>query len=191
MQFLTKEEIKKELKTEIDDPIFEDWFFIVEDILANKEFQVRKLFKHHTKSVWDHSIEVSFKSYKLANKIFADERICAIAGLLHDFYPYAWQYSDELKQYDSKYLENLNKKLPLFKKHGFAHAKEASKNYLKYFNEYKDKRIYNSILRHMFPLNIIPPRYLEGWIITIVDKVTSIRDTRYIISVLLSKNKNF
>lgn len=191
MHFLTKEEIKKELKTEIDDPIFEDWFFIVEDILANKEFQVRKLFKHHTKSVWNHSIEVSFKSYKLANKIFADERICAIAGLLHDFYPYAWQYSDELKQYDSRYLENLNKKLPLFKKHGFAHAKEASKNYLKYFNEYKDKRIYNSILRHMFPLNIIPPRYLEGWIITIVDKVTSIRDTRYIISVLLSKNKNF
>lgn len=191
MHFLTKEEIKKELKTEIDDPIFEDWFFIVEDILANKEFQVRKLFKHHTKSVWNHSIEVSFKSYKLANKIFADERICAIAGLLHDFYPYAWQYSDELKQYDSKYLENLNKKLPLFKKHGFSHAKEASKNYLKFFNEYKNKRIYNSILRHMFPLNIIPPRYLEGWIITIVDKVTSIRDTRYIISVLLSKNKNF
>ena len=190
MNFLTKDEIKKELQTEIDDPLFEDWFMLVGDILANEEFQVRKLFKHHTKSVWDHSIEVSFKSYKVGNKIYADEKICAIAGLLHDFYPYAWQYSDELNNYDSKYLDNLRKKLPLFKKHGFAHAREAKKNYLKYFSEYEDKKISNAILRHMFPLNIIPPRYIEGWIITIVDKMSSIRDTKYIISVLLSKNKN-
>ena len=26
----------------------------------------------------------------------------------------------------------------------------------------------------MFPLNIIPPKYLEGWIITLVDKYVSL-----------------
>lgn len=187
MKFLTKDEIKNELKVEIDDPLFDDWFYIVSDILVNREFQIRKLFKHHTISVWDHSIEVSFKAYKFACKIYADERVCAIAGLLHDFYPYAWQYSDELNNYDKKYLVRLNKKIPFFKSHGFMHASEAKENYLKYFPKYKDKRISNSILRHMFPINIIPPKYLEGWIVTISDKLSSVRDTKYILSVLLSK----
>ena len=33
--------------------------------------------------------------------------------------------------------------------------------------------IINSIRRHMFPLNIIPPRYTEGWIVTMMDKYVS------------------
>ena len=36
-----------------------------------------------------------------------------------------------------------------------------------------NKRIENSIVRHMFPLNIIPPKYKEGWVITYADKVLS------------------
>ena len=94
MKFLTADEIKNDLKIKMDDPLFEDWFEIVKDILINEEFQVRRLFKHHEKSVWEHSIEVSFKAYKYACKVYADERISAIGGLLHDFYPYAWQYSE-------------------------------------------------------------------------------------------------
>ena len=30
----------------------------------------------------------------------------------------------------------------------------------------------------MFPLNIIPPRYVEGWILTISDKIVSIKDIK-------------
>jgi uncharacterized protein len=36
-----------------------------------------------------------------------------------------------------------------------------------------NKRISNIILRHMFPLNIVPPRYIEGWVVTYVDKKVS------------------
>lgn len=156
-------------------PFFSEWFELVEKILLHDEFQRRKLFVHHSHiSVWDHSILVSFKAF-IASKYFnADSRICAIAGLLHDFYPEAWQKNPELDLIDDgKYTKNLDVKKTLFKKHGFTHAAEAAKNYLKYFPELEDKKITNSIKRHMFPLNIIPPRYKEGFIITAVDKYNS------------------
>lgn len=156
-------------------PFFDDWYFLVEEILMHDEFQKRKLFNHHRDmSVWDHSILVSFKSY-IASKYFgADPRICAIAGLLHDFYPYAWLYNDKLANIDDgEYLKELNVKKSLFKKHGFVHAKEAALNYIKFFPHLENKKITNSIKRHMFPLNILPPRYIEGFVITLVDKLNS------------------
>ena len=69
-------------------------------------------------------------------------------------------------------MENKIKK-SLFKKHGFVHAKEAKINASKFFPDMINKRIENGILRHMFPLNIIPPRYIESWIVTISDKIVS------------------
>lgn len=34
--------------------------------------------------------------------------------------------------------------------------------------------IENSVERHMFPLNITPPKYIEGWLLVLIDKVDSI-----------------
>ena len=47
-------------------------------------------------------------------------------------------------------------------------------NSYQYFSELMNDKISNIILRLMFPLNIIPPKYLEGWIITLVDKYVSL-----------------
>lgn len=159
-------------------PFFDDWYFLVEEILLNDEFQKRKLFNHHRDmSVWDHSILVSFKAYMSSKYFGADPRICAIAGLLHDFYPQAWLYNEDLARIDNgKYLEELDVKKTLFKKHGFVHAREAANNYVKYFPHLENKKITNSIKRHMFPLNIIPPRYIEGFVVTLVDKMNSCRE---------------
>lgn len=159
-------------------PMFDDWLFIVEDILRNQEFQKRRYFlHHHNLSVWDHSILVSFKSFLAAKYFNADRRICAIAGLLHDFYTYAWLYNKELEKIDDGfYLKEVYIKKSLFKMHGFIHASDAANNYLKYFPELKDDKITNSIKRHMFPLNIIPPKYKEGFIITGIDKLNSVRE---------------
>ena len=94
-----------------------------------------------------------------------------------------------MDKYDSHYLDRLNKKERLFKKHGFTHAKEAYTNYLKYFKEYENKRISNCIIRHMFPLNIIPPRYKESWLVTIADKSDSFKDTIYIIKAIFKRKQ--
>ena len=108
-------------------------------------------------------------------KIFnADERRTAIAGLLHDFYPWSWMYSEDLEDLDDgKYLVEVRTKHSLFEMHAFTHAEAAAKNYIKYFPELEDERITNAIKRHMFPLNIIPPKNKEGFIISFVDKVNS------------------
>lgn len=159
-------------------PFFEEWYKIVEEILLNDEFQKRKLFNHHHNlSVWDHSILVSFKAFVYSKYFDADSRICAIAGLLHDFYPDAWLYNEELvKLENGRYTNNLKVKKPLFRMHGFVHGQAAADNYVRYFPHLENKKITNTIKCHMFPLTPIPPRYKEGYIITMVDKLNSVRE---------------
>lgn len=159
-------------------PMFDDWMLFVQDILLNDEFQKRKLFMHHhDMSVWDHSILVSFNSFLVGRYFNADLRVCAIAGLLHDFYSQAWLSTPELERLENgKYTKLMKEKKSFFKLHGFTHAKDASINYVKYFPELENKRITNAIKRHMFPLNIIPPRYKEGLIITTIDKWNSVHE---------------
>ncbi len=169
MNFYSKD-VRKDLDFINKCAYFNEWYEIVKDILNNEEFQKRKLFLHHEDSVWHHCIIVSFNSFLLAKYYMADARICAIAGLLHDFYPKAWQYSEELYNYDKEYL-NTSKGIRNL--HGFVHAKQAAVNYVKYFPELEDDKITDAIKRHMFPLNIIPPKYKEGWIVTLVDKQVS------------------
>lgn len=128
--------------------------------MHDKEFQKRKKFEHHyNESVYEHSLRVSFDSYCIAKKYKLDYKSVAIAGLLHDFYYKPWQ-------------ENIEK-VPLLKKHGFVHAEQAMNNAKKHFPKIMNDKIENSILRHMFPLNKMPPKYLEGWLIILVDKADS------------------
>ncbi len=139
---------------------WEEYEDIVKPILESSEFQKRKNFAHHDNiSVYDHSLAVSKRAYLWAKKRGLDYQSAAIAGLLHDFYTRPWQ-------------ENKEKK-PFLKQHGFVHAKEAMDNSYYYFPEYMNEVIANSILRHMFPLNKIPPKYKIGWIVTLSDKVVS------------------
>ena len=154
---------------------FNEWFKIVEPILLNDEFQRRKLFLHHENSVWEHSIIVSFKSFLVAKFYNLNVYDATIAGLLHDFYPQAWQFNQELYDLDPTYFLRYFKKHKNIKEwHGLVHGKEAALNAKKYFPDFVNKRILDSIKYHMFPLTVIPPHYLEGWIVTSMDKKASV-----------------
>ena len=149
-----------------------EYYEIVNVILNHPEFIKRKDYKHHGEiSVYDHSLKVSKKAYKMAKRHKKDYKSAAIGGLLHDFYYEPW-------------TENNTKK-SFFKKHGFVHAKEALENSQKVFPELMNDKVENIILRHMFPLNIKPPKYIEGWYITIVDKIVSLEVLRYPKCILL------
>lgn len=145
---------------EIQKTSMDEFYGIVHEILNSKEFQKRKNYKHHgDESVYDHSLKISIISYKFAKIMGLDYKSAAIGGLLHDFYDKPWQ--------------NNKVKTKFFKQHGFIHAKQALENSKKLFPKYMNKKTENIILRHMFPLNIVPPKYIESWIITFVDKYVS------------------
>lgn len=138
-----------------------EYYEIVYAILKSEEFQKRKNFPHHDKiTVYDHCLAVSKLSYVVAKKLNLDYKSAAIGGLLHDFYSNTWQNNTE----KHKFLES----------HGFTHARDAVNNSYKYFPELMNEKIENIILRHMFPLNKIPPKYKESWVITLVDKYISL-----------------
>lgn len=173
------EKLDSNLTSIINCDDFKEWYDIVSPILLSEEFQKRKLMKHHDESVWDHCIAVSFRAFRYSKKFKVNSRNCAIAGLMHDFYPHAWQYSKSLEKLDKSYsyyfLPNT-KKPKMFKQHGFIHAREARDNFRKFYGNLSNSHIENAILRHMFPLNIKPPTCKEGWIITLADKIVSIKN---------------
>lgn len=138
-----------------------EYYKIVKEILEHPEFIKRKNFNHHSNiSVYDHCLAVSKLSYKIARRMHLDYKSAAIGGLLHDFYSKPWQ--------------DCSEKTKLLEAHGFTHAKDAMLNAHKYFPNLMNEKIDDIILRHMFPLNKIPPKYKEGWIVTTVDKYISL-----------------
>lgn len=133
----------------------------VSDILNSEEFVKRKEYLHHpNKSVYQHSLEVAYASYKFAKKHNLNARDISIGALLHDFYYKPWQENKEKKKFT--------------KMHGFVHAKEALENAKKNFPELINKRVEDIIVKHMFPLNIKPPKYKESWIVSLMDKKNSL-----------------
>ena len=138
-----------------------EYLSYVSEILESEEFKKRKNYEHHeNESVYEHSLKVSYDSYLYAKKHNLNKRDISIGGLLHDFYYKPWKENTEKKSF--------------FKKHGFVHAKEALENSHKYFPNLMNERIDNIILRHMFPLNIVPPKYKEAWIVSLMDKKNSL-----------------
>lgn len=155
---MNEEKDLKKLYSLID----EEYLNIVSFILNNEEFKKRLKYHHHeNRSVYVHSLMVSYRSYQIAKLFHLDYEKAAIGGLLHDFYYEDWQNAPKKKQ---KILEH----------HGFAHPRYALENSKKIFPGLVDDKIADIISRHMFPLTIKPPRYLESWIITSVDKYVSL-----------------
>ncbi len=134
-----------------------EYNYITNDILSSEEFLKTKNIIHHSMNRFDHSVRVSYYSYKIAKFLKLDYVSTARAGLLHDFF-----------------LVN-NKNITL-RERAFTllnHPKYSLNYSLKYFdlNE-KEKDI---IVTHMFP--VCPtrlPKYLESWIVDLVDDVISV-----------------
>ena len=132
-----------------------EYINIISDILENKKFSNTKNCKHHGITRFEHSLRVSYYSYKITKILKLGYIETARAGLLHDFF-----ITDELTGKDKKFRIVI-------------HPYKALENSKKYFtlNE-KEKDI---IINHMFPT--LPhkiPKYLESWIVSLIDKFVAI-----------------
>ena len=129
---------------------------LVEDILNHPRVQEMRLYKHHGQvDCLAHSIHVSKTAYRLAKIFRLDVRSVARGALLHDFYLYDW------------HVKGSHKGL-----HGFNHAMLALENATKYFDLSLMEQ--DIIEKHMWPLNLKFPSYLESYLVMVVDKYCSV-----------------
>ena len=123
---------------------------------------------------------MSIFAYKYAKKYHADYKVCAISGILHDFYTHSCQYSKDLDNIDKKYSENLKKKKKFSTLNSFIHPYEALINSNTYLNNFMNKKVENELLFQIFSLFLFNklklPKYKESWIITYIDKAVSLKD---------------
>ncbi len=137
----------------------------LEEIIAflseNTRFDETKNFiQHGNTSVYTHVISVAKKSIELAEKynLKVDMDSMIRGALLHDYFLYDW--------HDGKRERWI---------HGFTHPYTAYKNAT---SELKLNKIEKDIIiKHMFPLTVIPPRYLESWVVSLADKIVTVRET--------------
>jgi len=116
--------------------------------------------QHGDTSVREHSISVAMTSVAIARRLpfkFAYSSLVR-GSLLHDFFLYDWH--DKNKPIDN---------------HAFGHASRALENAAQWFSINPLEA--DMIKKHMFPLNITPPKYRETVILTIADKICSFKET--------------
>ena len=131
----------------------EEFENIINELLENPTVQEMSKFKqHYTTSCLDHCIHVAYNNYIICKKLGWDYISATRAGLLHDLFLYDWR-----------------KKQPNRKKfHAFHHPQIALNNSKKLFDLNPIEE--DIILKHMWPLTIILPKYKESYVITFVDK---------------------
>lgn len=144
------------------DKIYSDKEFIdtISDIIENPCVQEMKKYRqHYETNCFDHCLMTSYLCFYFCKKYNLDYISTARAAMLHDLFLYDWRKR-----------QNGRKGL-----HAFTHPKTAYENANKLFNlNNKEKDI---ILKHMWPLTLILPRYLESYVLTFFDKQCAISET--------------
>ena len=136
----------------------EEFERIVSPISEIEEFNRLKFITHHGITRYDHSMRVAYFSYKVSKALKLDYKEVTEAALLHDF------FLDEVN-HESR-VERLRH-----------HPECAVKNASKYI-DLTEKQV-DIIKTHMFPVTFAPPKYLESWIVDLVDDFAAVYEGCY------------
>ena len=141
-------------------PKYQEFYSIISEMDKNPAIQEMKRYKqHYDCSCYDHCLSVAYYSFCICKKLGLDYKSMARAAFVHDLFLYNWR----VRQPGRKGF------------HAFTHPKLAYRKASNLFNlNEKEKDI---ILKHMWPVTIIPPKYLESFIITIVDKYSALEES--------------
>ena len=80
-----------------------EYLHLVNHILYNDEFKKIKDIEHHGVTRYDHSLRVSYYSYKISRILKLDYKQVATGGLLHDFF-----LSDEERNSKDSFISTFN-----------------------------------------------------------------------------------
>lgn len=130
-------------------------------VLRHSAYDRLRHLSHHDGSIADHSVAVAYASYRLARflglRIFLPQLVRG--ALLHDYFLYDWR----------------KEKPRSGGLHGFDHPREALENAEAAFGPLGERER-DCILRHMWPLTPIPPRYPESLLVCLADKAVALRE---------------
>lgn len=135
---------------------------LAHSILTSPDFDKIRRLPHHDASVADHSVAVAYYAYKIARILGLRSRLSELTrgALLHDFFHYDWRTG----------------KPRTGGLHCFDHPKEALQNAEESFGPLSALER-DCILRHMWPLTPIPPRFLESFIVCFADKAVALGES--------------
>lgn len=143
------------LKTKIEKEFVDH----VRDLLDNRlVWSMDNYIQHGGITCLEHSLSVSYRSYRVCKKLRLDHRSAARGALLHDFFLYDW--------HDKDHGHNL---------HGIFHPRTAYRNARKLFHLNRIEK--DIIIKHMWPLTLRPPIFKEAIVVSIVDKYCAIQET--------------
>jgi putative nucleotidyltransferase with HDIG domain len=129
----------------------------VRDLLERPE--IRKLkeirFHHFLESRLDHSVAVAKLAYRMARVFFADEVICARAGVLHDW------YEENLPEHRNRIGANV-------------HHYRISLENARRLDE--SEEVLHAIEVHFWPYGRRVPRTREAWIVWMADNISWLTD---------------
>ena len=129
---------------------------IAETLLENSALRALSQFDHHRgKTRLEHVREVAYLSFQWGRRLSLDCNAIVRGALLHDLFYYDWLHEG-----------------PRF--HGFRHHNIALKNAHKV--TCLSKKEEDIIKKHMWPLTVIPPVYMESLIVSVIDTFCSARD---------------
>lgn len=141
-----------------NDLAIEQFIDLTDDLLKNELFIGMKQYNHHGKiDTHFHSVYVAYTVLNYCNRLNTEPREIVRASLLHDFYLYDWH----IEKHDEM--------------HAWYHPKTAVANIRQHIGELTPQQE-NMILSHMWPLHLMPPKTLGGWLLTIADKHCSNED---------------
>lgn len=134
------------------------------DVIGHEHMRIeRRCFQHGNVSTFAHSIRVACLAVWIADRAHLWRRVdlksLIRAALLHDYFLYDWHDWDG----------------GAHRLHGFTHGGAALRNALRDFRLNAIER--DSIANHMFPMTPTPPRYVEGYLVTIADKISATLET--------------
>lgn len=139
----------------------EEFYECIKDLAHHPAvLEMKKYIQHGTTTCYQHCLNVAYYNYRLCKWLGLDARKAARAGMLHDFFLYDWH------EHVARTGEHF---------HGLTHPRVALRNARKYFALTPLEE--DIILKHMWPLTIIPPVHAEGFIICLSDKYCGLCET--------------
>lgn len=148
-----KEKLEKKIQEDVD---FQE---IIEDLIKNETVQEMKNFRQHFNTdCFEHCYVASYYCYRICKKLKLDYKSAARGAMLHDLFLYDWRIKDNHVGL-----------------HAFTHAKTAYDNASKIFELNKIEK--DVIIKHMWPVTLAFPRYLESYILTLVDKYCAVMES--------------